>query len=115
MADRIIKREYMHQIVELTAKNGEIILSGKEIMIKGRMRMEMEFSEKLTGEKKKAMESFIKELRKKFKTEKSNLRAGGILLDHCPRCGGIVILQGKGILQKICSLCKEPYHEPMLK
>lgn len=115
MGDRIIKREYIHKTVELTAKNGEIILSGKEISIRGKMRTEMEFSERLTGKKKKAIEIFIKELRKKFKTEKSNLRAGGILFDHCPRCGGIVTLQGRGILQKACSLCKEPYYEPVFK
>ncbi len=77
--------------------------------------MTIELSEKLTGKNKKVMEGFMKNLQKHFKPGKLDQRAGGILFDHCPKCGGIVTLQGKGILQKVCSVCEEPYYAPVFK
>lgn len=110
MTDRIIEREFICRSVELKIRGNEMILSSNETVIKGKIKMETEFSEKLTGKKKKAMESFIKNLQKHFKPGKLNPQAGGILFETCPKCGGIVTLQGREILQKVCSVCGAEYH-----
>lgn len=53
MTDRVIERELTHRVIELTIKGKDMILSGKETAIKGRMRMETEFSRIIIDRKMK--------------------------------------------------------------
>lgn len=42
-------------------------------------------------------------------------KCGGILVEKCPQCDGVVVLKGEGVLFEVCSSCGREYHETVYR